>query len=120
MAVAGDHVIDIPIGDECAGGCDLTVVLSVPQQSTAALLPFPELPVSPLFDATAPRAVISRSRIAVSSLKDRHVETVVTVSKAVASPGEAVTVTVAVPPEHAEGAEVALFVVDRARSYKFY
>jgi hypothetical protein len=111
----GPNTLDVPVGNECEGGCAVTIVVSSPIQ-TAALMALPvNLATSSLFDATLPQRFITQHTLSVTG-DSRRLEVTVSVDAAELTPGSPAGFTVKVTD--ADGApvagEVALFVVDKA------
>ncbi len=113
-----------PLGPECRGGCQVTLVAAIARPRNGAVAPLPSVPISKLFDPLAPHT--QTATISLGALQDNALNVAVAVAAgATSADGEAV-----VPPDGsaqitvhvidgltgapARHAEVTLVVVDRA------
>jgi len=111
----GPQTLQLPIGDECFGGCRATIVVSSPAQPEAS----PALPVdlatSALFDSRLPRRIVSQHALDVID-DSRKLSVTVQLDVPVLAPGSeaGLTVTLTDASGNPAAGEVAVFVVDRA------
>eukprot|EP01050_Picozoa_sp_SAG11_P010851 SAG11_NODE_1111_length_5823_cov_2.384172_1_plen_1074_part_10 len=110
----GATSLPVPLGEECRGGCHVTVVLSTPTQAAGLELPV-AVPTSPIFDWHAARSSISHHVLAVPS-DEAALTVTVTLDDDVAAPGSTAgfTISLSDPRGNPVAGEVAAFAVDSA------
>lgn len=111
---AGSQSLMVDVGEECIGGCTVSIVISSPTQSGGIMLPV-DLATSSLFDATLPQRIVSQHILSVGSASGQLTVSVA-VDDADLTPGSAAGFMVSLTDDAgaAVSGEVAIFVVDQA------
>ena len=112
--VQGAQTLSVTIGEECIGGCKVTIVVSSPTQTSLPSLPV-DLAVSSLFDISLPQRIVSQHTLNVMGESTR-LEAAVTIDDAELTPGSSAGFTVELTDEYGAPVrgEVCLFAVDKA------
>jgi uncharacterized protein YfaS (alpha-2-macroglobulin family) len=110
----GAQTFEVPIGDECIGGCGVTIIVSSPVQEAAIQLPA-NLATSLLFDPKLPQRIVSQHMLPIVGA-DREIEVDVQVDEAELTPGSEAGFTIRLTDANGDpvAGEVAVFVVDKA------
>ena len=114
VLAAGPVSVDVPLSQECRGGCRVMIILTAPTQLATLSLPV-QLPTSPLFDISEATVITSQHTLSVPS-HEHELSVSVQLDNHIVEPGATAGFTVTLTDANGRpvAGEVGVFAVDQA------